>query len=362
MTRNFPLVRASIALSVIAFLVFGPVMPTIDGYARWVARGTTVGDLIARSDTRSFPGDLYDVRGGLIMPRAGGDQVVEVDGRAAPPDTVVRYGSVVVSSRGPDTVESTETVTIETTPPVIYRGRGPVETVELRAQPGLARVVRGTVSGIELERRVILRAGPMTVRREPAWTEPKRVALTFDDGPRPGQTELFLAALKDAGARGTFFMVGYLVRRYPGLARSVANAGMEIGAHSQSHKLLGHASKARIRSEISKGIASVQKVTGRRPVFYRPAGGSVNRFVYKEAKRLKVRLVMWTIDPKDWKKPGADAIARRILDRVRPGSVVLMHDGGGDRSQTLKALKVVLTGLAARGYETVTLSELYAKP
>ncbi len=362
MTRRSLLVRSAVVLAVAAFLVFGPVLATVDGYPRWIARGTTVGDLVAQSGVRAFPGDLYDVRGGLIMPREGGLQVVDVDGRVAPPATVVGYGSVVVSNRGPDAIEPTEAVTIETTPPVLFRGHGPVETIELGAQPGLARVVRGKVSGIELEREVILRASPMTVRREPAWEGPRRVALTFDDGPWRGQTELFLDALDEAGARGTFFMVGYLVRRYPDLARTVADAGMEIGAHSQSHKLLGHASKARIRSEISKGIVSVEKVTGKRPVFYRPAGGSVNGFVYKEAKRLKVRLVLWTIDPRDWQKPGADLIARRILDRVRPGSVVLMHDGGGDRSQTLAALRIVLRGLAARGYETVTLSELYAKP
>lgn len=362
MTRRSLLIRSAIVVAVAAFLVFGPVVATVDGYPRWVARGTTVRDLIAQGRVRAFPGDLYDVRGGLIMPRTGGAQFVEVDGSAASSGTVIGFGSLVESSRGLDTVELTEEVTIETTPPVLVRGHGPVETIELGAQPGLARVVRGSVSHIELEREVIVRASPMTVRREPAWTEPRRVALTFDDGPWPGQTELFLAALDDAGARGTFFMIGYLIRRHPDLARSVADAGMEIGAHSQSHKLLGHASKARIRSEISKGIASIQKVTGKRPLFYRPAGGSVNGFVYKEARRLKVRVVLWTIDPKDWKKPGADLIARRILDRIRPGSVVLMHDGGGDRSQTLEALKIVLRGLAARGYETVTLSELYAKP
>jgi peptidoglycan/xylan/chitin deacetylase (PgdA/CDA1 family) len=295
------------------------------------------------------------------MPRDGGPQIIDVDGSIASSDTVLGHGSAVVSRRGPDTVEPIETVTVETTPPIRYRGHGPVESVEMSSKPGLARVVRGAVSGIELERRVILRAGPMTVRREPAWPGRRRVALTFDDGPCPGQTELFVAALQDAGARGTFFMVGYLTTRHPALAHVVADAGMEVGAHSQSHKPLKRASHAMIRSEISKGITSVTKVIGKRPVFYRPAAGSVNGFVYQEAKRLKVRVVMWTIDPKDWKKPGANVIARRILDRIRPGSVVLMHDGGGDRSQTLEALKIVLGGLAARGYETVTLSELYAK-
>jgi peptidoglycan/xylan/chitin deacetylase (PgdA/CDA1 family) len=361
MTRSSLLVRSAIVLVVAAFLLFGPVLVTVDGYPRWVARGTTVGGLVQHDGVRAFPGDLLDVRGGIIMPRAGGPQIIDVDGSIASSDTVLGHGSAVVSRRGPDTVEPIETVTVETTPPIRYRGHGPVESVEMSSKPGLARVVRGAVSGIELERRVILRAGPMTVRREPAWPGRRRVALTFDDGPWPGQTELFVAALQDAGARGTFFMVGYLTTRHPALAHVVADAGMEVGAHSQSHKPLKRASHAMIRSEISKGIASVTKVIGRRPVFYRPAAGSVNGFVYQEAKRLKVRVVMWTIDPKDWKKPGANVIARRILDRIRPGSVVLMHDGGGDRSQTLEALKIVLGGLAARGYETVTLSELYAK-
>ncbi len=350
-----------VAIAAASLSLFGPVLVIVDDTPRWIARGSTVGELVAGDGVRAFPGDLHDVRGALLMPRRGGAQVVHVDGSLASSDTVIGLGAAVVSDRGPDTVEPTEAVTIETTPPVRYRGRGPVQTVELGAPPGLVRVVRGVVSGIVLERTTIVRADPTIVRREPAWPGAKRVALTFDDGPWPGQTELFLAALQEAGARGTFFMVGRQATRHPALARMVAGAGMEVEAHSWSHKRLAHATHKLIRSQIAKGIAGITKVIGTRPVFYRPASGSVNAFVRSEARRLKVRIVMWTIDPKDWKKPGADLIARRILDRVRPGSVVLMHDGGGDRSQTLMALKVVLRGLAARGYETVTLSELYAR-
>jgi len=363
MTRNELLAPAAIAiaLAIVAVLLFGPYAVSVDGYPQWITRGTTVADLVAQHRVRAFPGDLHDVAGGLIMPREGGPQRVEVNGSVASSATVIRFGAVVVSERGRDSVEPTVAVSVETTPPLQYRGRGPVESVEASGTPGEVRVVRGAVSGIVLDRVEVSPAVPVTVRREPAWPGRKRVALTFDDGPWPGQTERIVAELKHAGARGTFFMVGYLTVRHPALARIVADAGMEVGAHSQSHKPLKRASHARIRSEISKGITSVTKVIGKRPVFYRPASGSVNGFVYQEAKRLKVRVVMWTIDPKDWKKPGANVIARRILDRIRPGSVVLMHDGGGDRSQTLEALKIVLGGLAARGYETVTLSELYAK-
>jgi len=364
MTRNELLAPAAIAiaLAIVAVLLFGPYAVSVDGYPQWITRGTTVADLVAQHRVRAFPGDLHDVAGGLIMPREGGPQRVEVNGSVASSATVIRFGAVVVSERGRDSVEPTVAVSVETTPLLQYRGRGPVESVEASGTPGEVRVVRGAVSGIVLDRVEVSPAVPVTVRREPAWPGRKRVALTFDDGPWPGQTERIVAELKHAGARGTFFMVGYLATRNAGIARDVAAAGMEIGAHSQSHKLLQHASHAVIRSEISKGIASVQRVIGRRPVFYRPAGGSVNAYVFLEAKRENVRVVIWTVDPRDWSRPGTRAIARRVLDNIRPGSVVLMHDGGGNRSQTIAALKLVLHGLKARGYEMVTLSQLYSPP
>jgi peptidoglycan/xylan/chitin deacetylase (PgdA/CDA1 family) len=362
MTRNELLAPGAIALAIAAALLFGPYAVSVDGYPQWITRGTTVGDLVTQHRVRAFPGDLRDVRGGLLMPRAGGAPLVAVNGSIASSTAVLPFGAVVGSDRGPDSVEPTVALTVETTPPLEFRGHGPVESVEESGSPGTAQVVRGAVSGIVLQQIEITRGLPVTVRREPAWPGRKRVALTFDDGPWPRQTERVLAQLKDAGARATFFMVGYLATRHPVIARDVAAAGMEIGAHSQSHKLLRRASDALVRSEISKGIASVKRVTGKRPVFYRPAGGSVNAFVYLEAKREKVRIVLWTVDPRDWSRPGTRTIARRVLDNIRPGSVVLMHDGGGDRSQTLAALKLVLHGLKARGYEMVTLSQLYAKP
>ena len=182
-------------------------------------------------------------------------------------------------------------------------------------------------------------------------------------GPRGSATLLSKATTVSAVVfMLTSLSLSILATRNAGIARDVAAAGMEIGAHSQSHKLLQHASHAVIRSEISKGIASVQRVIGRRPAFYRPAGGSVNAYVFLEAKRENVRVVIWTVDPRDWSRPGTRAIARRVLDNIRPGSVVLMHDGGGNRSQTIAALKLVLHGLKARGYEMVTLSQLYSPP
>jgi peptidoglycan/xylan/chitin deacetylase (PgdA/CDA1 family) len=137
---------------------------------------------------------------------------------------------------------------------------------------------------------------------------------------------------------------------------------MEVGDHSWSHMYLTHASRATITAEIQRGQHAIVNALGLEPRWYRPAGGLTNAFVRSEAKRLGLRLVQWTVDPRDWSRPGTRTIARRVLDNVRPGSVILMHDGGGDRSQTVAALALVLKGLKARGYAMVTLSALYGLP
>jgi len=162
--------------------------------------------------------------------------------------------------------------------------------------------------------------------------------------------------------KATFFMLGRQVKARPEMAGRVLAAGMEIGNHSYSHKYLARASHKLITSEIGDGAKAIQSVLGVKPAWYRPAGGSKNSFVFREAKRLGMRVVLWTIDPKDWKRPAAATIARRVLDRVRPGSVILMHDGGGDRSHTVEALEPIIRGLKARGYTMVTLSELNRPP
>jgi chitin deacetylase len=200
------------------------------------------------------------------------------------------------------------------------------------------------------------------VRREPAWPGRKWVALTFDDGPWPGSTDEVLAQLAGAKAKATFFMVGQRLKNAPEIGRRVLAAGMEVGDHSYSHKYLATYPHDVVTQEIAWGASAIEGVLGVRPVWYRPAGGSVNPWVFVEAQRLRLRIVLWTIDPHDYKRPGAQVIARRILDNIRPGAVVLMHDGGGDRSQTRAALAIVLKALTARGYSMVTLSELYSKP
>ena len=244
-----------------------------------------------------------------------------------------------------------------------FLGTGPVESVEESGTPGKVELVVGAVSGDVLSQRTISRGSPMTIRREPAYKGAKEVALTFDDGPWPGSTDAVLSELTSAGVKATFFEIGKQVKGRPDISKRVLAAGMEIGTHSYSHIYLTRSvSNKVVTQEISWGVSTIQSVLGFRPIWYRPAGGDVNGFVFREAKRLGLRIVLWTIDPHDYQKPGVNVIVRRVLNNIRPGSVVLMHDGGGDRSQSVAALAIILKALKARGYTPVTLSRLYRLP
>lgn len=356
-------VAAVLAVVAFAFAAYGPELVTVDGRGAWVPRGTTVADLAARGLLSGTPGDLLSARGKVLARHSGSPPIVRIGDEVAAMDSVVPAGASVTSLHGRDSVEIALLRPMETPPPSMrYAGSGPVESVEDSGTPGLVIARIGIISGDEVSRRVIRRGTPMTIRRERAWHGSKEVALTFDDGPWPGSTDAILAELKAADVKATFFMIGRQVIARPETARHVLAGGMEIGNHTQNHKLLAHASRKVVVREIERGRKSIESVLGVQVRWYRPAGGSTSPTVYREARRLGLRVVLWTVDPRDWSRPGKKHIARRVLDRVRPGSVILMHDGGGNRSQTVAALKKVLKGLKARGYKMVTLSRLYRLP
>lgn len=347
-------------LLVLAVILLLPVR--VDGALAWVVRGTTVADLVRGGRLEQTTGNLVSVSGRLLRMGAGAPPTVMIGGQPATATTAIGFGSRIASVRGADVVERVVTSTIETTPALRFAGHGPVLSVEESGTPGRIELAVGAVSHEEVSRKVLSRGNAMTVRREPAWPGRKEVALTFDDGPWPDSTDAVLSVLKKGHAKATFFMIGSQLVRRAELGKRVLAAGMEIGAHSKSHKLLAHASRATITREVHGGSLAISRTLGVRTRWYRPAGGSTNAFVYSEAKRLNLRVVLWTIDPKDWRRPSARTIARRVLDRVRPGSVILMHDGGGDRSHSVAALRKVIKGLNARGYSMVTMSRLYRLP
>lgn len=184
------------------------------------------------------------------------------------------------------------------------------------------------------------------------------VVLTFDDGPWPGSTRAILRILQRRHAPATFFLIGEQVRRYPNLVRAELRAGMEVGDHSWDHPLdppLAHLATARIHDELSF-TKTAETQLGASVTAFRPPGGSWSGRVVALAHAQAMRVVLWSVDPRDW-APGATAkgIVRNVLTNVRAGSIVLLHDGGGDRAATVRALPRIIAGIRKRGLRLVPI-------
>ena len=185
--------------------------------------------------------------------------------------------------------------------------------------------------------------------------EGRCVSLTFDDGPNPDATPRVLDALGEAGVKATFFLLGKHVDRWPTLAARVAAEGHQVGNHGWHHRKLHVRPPAYVRDDLGRGLASIEAATGVRPAVFRAPHGFRNPWVSSIAHSMGERVVGWTLGVWDSARPGARVIAQRTLVHVRPGSIVLLHDGdgydpAGDRTQTAEALPAIIGGLRDRGY------------
>jgi peptidoglycan/xylan/chitin deacetylase (PgdA/CDA1 family) len=197
------------------------------------------------------------------------------------------------------------------------------------------------------------------VRRAGAAVGTRAVALTFDDGPSPEYTPRILAILKRFHVRATFFLVGYLTDQYPQLVRSELRAGMTIGNHTYNHPEVPPFSdlpSQLVAAEIDLGAQPLERL-GIEPRLFRPPGGSFSPQLVAAAEARGERIVLWSVDPRDW-QPGTSPkeIVRNVLSAVRPGSIVILHDGGGDRSATVRALPTIIKAIKRRGLRLVAVA------
>jgi peptidoglycan-N-acetylglucosamine deacetylase len=184
------------------------------------------------------------------------------------------------------------------------------------------------------------------------------IALTFDDGPNPVYTPQVLAVLQAFNIKATFFDVGYLVKEYPNIVSQEFLQGHSIGNHSWSHPELTRLSAKGILSQLVSTSDAIQSVTGSRPTIFRPPYGLFNHIVFAQALQLNLTTILWNNEAHDWTTPGVSVIARRILNLVRYGGIILLHDGGGFRAQTVAALPIIVTALKQRGFTFVTIPQL----
>jgi peptidoglycan-N-acetylglucosamine deacetylase len=195
-------------------------------------------------------------------------------------------------------------------------------------------------------------AGPAFVSNGPRRR--RVVALTFDDGPWP-DTPAFLRVLERERVHATFFMIGRQVAGHGPLLRRMLADGDMIGDHTWSHPDVAGAG-AFAANQITWTESAIMRAAGFRPCLFRAPGGAVSGPLIALARQLGFTTVQWDVDPTDWALPGTGAIVARVLSHVQRGSIVIMHDGGGPRGQTLAALPAIIHALKRRGYrfETVT--------
>ena len=180
------------------------------------------------------------------------------------------------------------------------------------------------------------------------------VYLTFDDGPHPTWTPRVLDVLDVYSARATFFVLGQSAARYPAIVERLVAEGHEAENHTYDHVWLDRAPRDLFISQVKAADDALHAAAGERvdPIAcLRPPYAAMNEHTRDLAAELGKSIVLWSVDTQDWRRPGAEQIASHVMTNVRPGSIVLMHDGGGDRSQTVEALATVLEGLTGRGYE-----------
>ena len=186
------------------------------------------------------------------------------------------------------------------------------------------------------------------------------VALTFDDGPSPLYTPQVLDVLRRYQTPATFFVVGYHALQYPDLVRAEARAGMTVGDHSFDHPNyppFAALTARQIDTEIARGRDALRGLAPPARLF-RPPGGSFSPYVEAAAHRLGLRVTLWSVDPTDWAiGVSSGQIVARVLGAVRPGSIVIMHDGGGNRAATVAALPTIIAGIRARGLRLVALHD-----
>ena len=185
------------------------------------------------------------------------------------------------------------------------------------------------------------------------------IALTFDDGPWQTSTSQVLDILNKNKVKATFFMVGRQVQKYPQLVKQVVSEGHAIGNHTWNHQyhLFNGSAAAR---EIEDTSTLIYKTTGIKTSLFRPPAGILTNGLANYAQAKKYAVVMWSVDSRDWRYYGSTAqgLVESVLKDAKPGGIVLLHDGGGDRSKTIQALPSLITQLRQRGYKFVTVPEL----
>lgn len=362
---------AALSVGTFIFVQNLPASITLNGTLLDVGGDKTVQAAMDASGTQPRPGDLVAVDGSVLEAGQGEPFQAIINGQTtSDPTAKLSSGDIVELGDGQNIEEPSDVAEAAIPYTVTEEGRGAIHVIEGTGVDGRKTTKTGTISGLTVEQ--VEQEPTNIVRRNVTHDvgDDKVIALTFDDGPWPEYTAQILDVLAKHDAKATFFTVGNCIAgNKTDLVKRAASEGHQICTHSFDHAAgsgksvnLGLMTPEEQVAEIEKGYAAIEAATGQ-PASHivRTPGGNYGPEVVKNISPLVSYEIGWNIDSRDWKKPGVNSIVSEI-ENAWPGAIVLLHDGGGNRSQTVEALKTALPHLKERGYRFVTMDELLSYP
>lgn len=350
---------ATLVCSLIAFFLVPTghvntrVIVQINGAVLSLPARTMVSQLQPLSALLARPGSVLDITGDVIQLGAGTEPQRQLDGGPVSATSTLAEGDSLLIRQGEHMLEGIRRVA--QTIPYQYevKGKGSIVSLAQAGAPGKRELFKGVASNKEAAVFVLRQAQNAVLQKSNARAPgQKLVALTFDDGPG-AYTQAVLDALATRHVPATFFVLGSAAAANKSMIEKMRAAGHEIENHSWNHPDLTTLSEEQVRSQLKR---TAEVIGSSR--YLRPPYGSSNDALKKLAAGLDLRLVFWTVDTLDWKHQDVNWILNKVKAGAKPGAIILMHDGGGNRKQTAAAIPLVVDWLFSQGYSITTVKQL----
>ena len=370
-------VAVVVVLAIVGIFAFNswmgskPVEVTLNGDQVTISGAErSVGGLLDNNVVSVTPGNYVAVDGSTIRQGEGTRCTAKVNGNDTDDMGMhLNGGDKIEISNGTDVTEPYTDSDPQTLPhKTELKGVGAVHLYSNNAQDGEQVTRTGKESGITATVTTKEPIDNIVQYYNVNSNGDKVIALTFDDGPWDKQTDEILDILEQNDAKATFFTVGQCISGHEKELQRAASMGCEIGTHTWDHaegsgqgvSLIKMSTDER-KQEVQKGLEAIKNATGQEAsTIFRCPGGNFDTSVATDLEGIVTAEIGWNVDTTDWKKPGADVIAQRIQS-AGPGNIILMHDGGGDRSQTVEGLRQALPKMKEQGYSFITVQELLEK-
>ncbi|MDP3014010.1 MAG: polysaccharide deacetylase family protein [Candidatus Subteraquimicrobiales bacterium] len=343
-------------VSLLLFFLLRFIPVNLNGKSCWLRRGVTVAEMLEEGYVRVESGDLYDIEGKLLREGKGEPPRVFINGRRVENLATVFPRNRLLVLKGQDEFEQKTTQLEKVEPSWQLKSRGALLFVSREGSPGVKILTVGRVSGKVSYEECVRNPKAHTVERFERRVG-KIAVLTFDDGPNSRHTKKILDILKEHNVRATFFVTGGNVLRNPEILKRTLNEGHEIGNHTLSHPNLKELGAEEIREEIILCEEAIYRIIGVYPKCFRPPYGNMDEKVFKAAHSLGYEVALWSVSLENRFCPTPKLMQLGVSLRAHDGLVILAHDGGKNRKNTIKALPAIIKELKGKGYEFVTFSE-----